>query len=57
MIKLVQINGKTKKFMVKIQDKLFRWMRENIGVCEAAGCESLENSCLQINTKFKPSEG
>lgn len=48
----------TKKIMVKILDELFRWMK-NTGVCEAASRESLEkeNSCLQINTKFKSSEG
>lgn len=43
--------------MVKIMDKLFGWVRENTGVCEAADRESLEkeNSCLQI--KFKQTEG
>lgn len=43
MIKLVLINGKKQKeFVVKILDKLFKLMREDTGVSEAAGSESLE---------------
>lgn len=41
MIKRVQINGKTKKLMVKILDERFRRMK-NTGVCEAASRERLE---------------
>lgn len=51
--------GRQEKVMVKIQDKQFRVLRENTGACEAASRESLEkeNSCLQMNTKFKQRGG